>query len=96
MAKVGWFLIILGSLSLVVGLIGGAREVLFHPPAAAEGLGAMKLIELFLEILKKGGWQALTGVGFILLVLGLGLVAPDVFSSDDKASSAAALLARLG
>jgi hypothetical protein len=92
MAVLGWFLIVLGVFALTVGLLGGAREVLLHPAAGKEGLGPLKLIELFLEILKKGGWQALTGVGFILLVLGLILVGSDVFSSSSTASHAAAVL----
>lgn len=84
LAVVGWFLIVLGMFALTVGILGGAREVLLRPAVGKESLGAMKLIELFLEILKKGGWQALTGVGFVLLVVGLALVGTSIFSSTSS------------
>lgn len=96
MEQLGWFLIVLGSFGLVVGMVGGAREVLMNPPAGPEDGGPWGAVDTVKEILKLGGWRALAGLGFALLVLGLILTGTDVFGDGEGDGDTASAVMSLG
>jgi len=89
MEKLGWVCIVLGVLFLIVGLIGAAKE-LWKQPTGAEAFPTW--LGTLLEILKKGGWTASAALGFVLLLIGLALTAPDIFDDEEEETPAAATI----
>lgn len=94
MAVVGWVCMVLGILFLIVGLIGAAKELWMKPATAGEAIPTW--LGTLLEILKQGGWTASAALGIVLLLIGLGLTAPDVFSDDSKNKTSGAAMSIMG
>lgn len=86
MGIAGWILFTLGVVSIVLGLVLGAKDVFQRQsqPGAQAALPTQ-----FLEVLKKlldaPPAKFFTGVGLILVLLGLALNGVEVFGSGAKA-----------
>jgi TM2 domain-containing membrane protein YozV len=93
---VGWFLLVIGALFLLLGFIGAIAAVLKQ--AHGSGFDALGLppeipwADLFKLLLKQGAWGICIVLGLGLIIVGLALVAPQVFKSTEDANTSALLI----
>lgn len=78
----GWILIILGIISIVIGLVQGAKDVFAK---TNQGAAQASLPTEFLKVLEKlldaGPAKFFMGTGLLLVVIGLVLNGVSVFAS---------------
>jgi hypothetical protein len=83
LAIVGWVLIVVGTLSLLLGLVAGAQEVFKRKnEPGAEALFPTKLLEVFKELLAAPPYKFFSVFGLILIVIGLGLTGVEIFGAQ--------------
>jgi hypothetical protein len=88
---VGWFLIVVGALFLLIGLVGAVAAVFRKASGSGDRtFGLPPEIpwgDVFKELLKQGAWGICIVLGLGLILLGLALLAPEVFQSSAKTAS---------
>jgi len=79
---VGWLLILVGMLSLLLGLVAGAQEVFKRQnEAGAEALLPTGFLQVLKELLAAPAYKFFSILGLLLIVVGLGLTGVEVFAT---------------
>lgn len=82
---VGWILIVLGILTLFLGLIAGAKDLFERKnEAGAQSLLPTEFFKVLLKLLEAPAYKFFFVMGLILVLVGLGLTGAEVFSSTEN------------
>ena len=81
MGVAGWVLFALGVVSIIIGLVTGAKD-LFKRQNEGEAQAGLpqKFFEVLLKLLEAPPAKFFTVFGLLLVVIGLGLTGTEVFS----------------